>query len=47
MLSDCVALPMPCLRHGSATDMPASRSFNAETIWLYLNLLFFKGVSDS
>src|SRR5690606_14704157 len=37
---------MPCLRHNSTTGMPASPSLSIVTIWLSVNLLFFKGVSD-
>src|SRR5690606_24539867 len=37
---------MPCLRHNSTTGMPASPSLSTATIWLSVNLLFFKGVSD-
>lgn len=41
-----MALLMPCLRHSSAAGMPASPSYNTATIWLAVNLLFFKGISD-
>src|SRR5690606_5363663 len=36
---------MPCWRHSSATGTPASPSLSTATIWLSVNLLFFKGVS--
>src|SRR5690606_635634 len=36
---------MPCWRHSSATGTPASPSLSTATIWLSVNLLFFKGIS--
>ena len=38
---------MPCLWHRSTTGIPASPSFKTATIWLSVNLLFFRGGSPT